>query len=146
MFKRNIGAGVVQHRVSFEKCKLTAPRGGPGRWPPCHTLRLPSRHPLEGAQGRGLSLPWATQLVRPPVCQTGVRNHWDSSPVPLWVHHVTSPNLRSLICQMQIRTAPALCGVRDSPSDFPLCGAGTTLSRPSLFSQLSKCSVVRRLL
>lgn len=80
------------------------------------------------------------------MCQTGVRNHWDSSRVPLWVHHVTSPNLRSLICQMQIRTAPALCGVRDSPSDFPLCGAGTTLSRPSLFSQLSKCSVVRRLL
>ena len=127
MFKRSIGAGVVQNRVSFEKCKLAAPCGVPGRWPPCSALCLPSRCPLQGAQGRGLSLPGPTQLVRPPVCQIGVWNHWDSSRMPPWVHHAppqtSGPSSVRCRCTQPLPcvVCGALCQTARSGGQAPLC-------------------------
>lgn len=101
---------------------------------------------LAGSSGQGTVPPWAhTACEAPCVSNRSLEPLGFITYAPVGAS-CTSPNLRSLICQMPMHTAPALCGVRGSLSDCPLWGAGTPLSHPSLFSQLSKCSVVRRLL
>ena len=69
---------------------------------------------LAGSSGQGTVPPWAhTACEAPCVSNRNLEPLGFITYAPVGAS-CTSPNLRSLICQMPMHTAPALCGVRVS--------------------------------